>query len=240
MKCWFLRRRIFRIVTHHRVSMRLLCLAILTGGWAFASLAAQAGNPGWYVGVDAGQSRFSGLDANGSPTYPSTASQTDSGYRLSAGYDFNPYLGVEAGYVNLGKVAGSANLAALPIVCLPPTAECSLMPSEVSANLKTHAWTLEFVGSFPFGDEWLLFGRAGGVRANSELISHESFSNNTTSTSDWTSSDFDGTYGLGLQWSFANDWAARLSWDRYASLGHDLPIGKFDVNLTSLGIVYQF
>lgn len=213
-------------------------IAILAGVLAFFPSAARAANAGWYAGIDAGQSRFTSIGTLGSPIYGHSFSSTDNGYRLSAGYQINSYFGLEVGYVNLGKVAGSN------VVYLLCTPLCTPLSESVNTNLKTHGWILEFVGRYPFNDSWAVFARAGGIQAYSELnadytpnppLNVTVFQNSST-----TSSDLDVTYGLGVQWSFAGNWAARLSWDRYVSLGYQLPMGGFNINLTSIGMVYRF
>lgn len=237
---------------HGKLLTWLQAIAILAGT-AVVSPIALAGNTGWYVGADAGQPRFTGVEPSGSPVQPYqpySFSSTDTGYRLSAGYRFNPYFGLEAGYVDLGKITGSSNEPPAGIhtlaICGGPNCPPVLRSFAVAGKLKTHGWTLAFVGSYPFDDRWAVFGRVGAIQAHSELDTHvtpvplPNLSFIGPSTTSVTNNDVDATFGLGLQWSFASDWAARLSWDRYASLGHDLPMGKFNVNLTSLGIVYQF
>ncbi|MGH8312680.1 MAG: outer membrane beta-barrel protein [Gammaproteobacteria bacterium] len=213
-------------------------IAILAGVLAFSSSTAQAANVGWYVAADAGQSRFTNMDTYGSPIFPDSFSSTDTGYRLSAGYQIDPYFGVEAGYVHFGEVTGSNTYLGGPI--------CPLFCSSygVNANLKTHGWALELVGAYPFNARWAIFARAGEIGADSELTVNYTpippyyctFCENASTTS----TDVDVTYGLGVRWSFARHWAARLSWDRYVSLAYKLPMRGFNVNLTSIGVVYDF
>lgn len=214
-------------------------IAILAGVLAFIPSAARAANAGWYVVVDAGQSHFTGISSYGSSLYPVSFGGTDNGYRLSSGYWINPYFGLEAGYVHLGRVSGSRTELGSPI--------CGIVCAQsyiVNADLKTHGWTLELVGAYPFDDRWTIFARAGGIEADSELT--ENFTPLAPyyclfcENSSVTSSDVDVTYGMGVRWSFARHWAARLSWDRYVTLGYKLPTGDFDINLASIGIVYQF
>ncbi|MGH8278298.1 MAG: outer membrane beta-barrel protein [Gammaproteobacteria bacterium] len=227
---------------HYRVPTRLLCIAILAGGLALVSLAARAADDGWYVGADAGQSHFTGMNSPG-VVVPQGFGDTDSGYRLTAGYNFDGTFSVEGGYVHLSEVTGSTTeLGATPggwtcgIIC----AQSYILNAELSA----HGWVLEAVGRYPFTDQWAIFVRAGGIRAASELSLRFTlippYNSCFCQNSSDTSQDTELTYGLGVRWSFASNWAARLSWDRYAGLGHDLPIGSFNVSLTSLGIMYQF
>lgn len=225
---------------------RLFCIAILTCGLVFSPLAAQADNSGWYVGVDAGRSRFTGINSSETPIVPEPFGSTDAGYRLSAGYSFDPFFAVEGGYVDLGKVSGGAT----DLGATPGGFTCGYLCSQsfvVNAELKTRGWILEAVGSYPFTDRWAVFMRAGGIRESSELsvvyTPIPPWNISLEPNSDDTSDDTDFIYGAGVRWSAASDWAVQLSWDRYTSLGHGLPVAgvsDFDVDLMSLGIVYQF
>lgn len=230
---WFLVRRT------GKAGAWLPLVAILVGALAFSPAAAWADNAGWYAGVDAGQSLFADIRAYSSPIYPHSFDKTGTGYRLDGGYKFNSYFGLEAAYVNLGNVTGSyTNFGG---------GFCGLICAQsyiVNGVLKTRGWTLELVGSYPFNDHWQVFVRAGDIQANSELTASYTPipTYNVTLFQNFsdTSSDTDVTYGLGVQWSFATNWAARLSLDRYVSMGHELRIGSFNVALTSIGVVYQF
>ncbi|MDE2070511.1 MAG: outer membrane beta-barrel protein [Gammaproteobacteria bacterium] len=212
--------------------------AILAGVLAFFPSAARAANAGWYAAVDAGQSRFTNIATYRNPVYPDSLGSTDAGYRLGGGYQFNSYFGLEASYVHLGGVTGSYTN--------PGSGFCGLCAQSyiVNGELKTHGWTLELVGAYPFNDRWAIFARAGEIEADSELNADYTpippyyclFCENSSVTS----SDVDVTYGMGVRWSFTQHWAARLSWDRYVSLGYKLPVDGFNINLAAIGIVYQF
>lgn len=234
---------------HAKVSLSLVGAALLAGAF-LSPAAALAGNAGWYVEADAGQSRFSGLSANWSTRYPfpnfgGSFGATHAGYRLAVGASFNSYFGLELGYVHLGEVTGARTVIS-PGFCGTITPFCVAPTSyTVNASVLSRGWTLEAVGTFPFNESWAIFGRAGGIQAYSRLEDDVTpippyNSAGYIGANERTANDLDVTYGLGVQWSFAADWAARLSWDRYASLGSDLPTRSFNVNLTSLGIVYQF
>jgi OmpA-OmpF porin, OOP family len=225
--------------------MRLLT-SILFLGLIILSTAASADSNGWYLAVDAGQSRFSGTGDLNSVNYAPITDTKDTGYRFSGGYQFNQYFGLEAGYVDFGQVAGNATY----IGPFPPPGSntCGLLCQfsyGVSSNLKTHGWTLVFTGTYPFDSVWSISARAGEIDAHSDLnigvvplppyqAGEQPYSQNFSNTN-WA-----GTYGVSLNWLFADHWAARLSWDRYADLGNDSNIGRYNVNLASLGIVYHF
>ena len=238
MTCPSLQGSVTGSETHVKPFAVMIGIAILTGE-IFLSPAVLANNTGWFVAADAGQSRFTNIGPYGSPVYPDSFNSTDNSYRLASGYWLNPYFGLEAGYVHFGAVTGSYMNPGSPI--------CGIVCAEsyiVNADLKTHGWILELVGAYPFNARWAIFARAGEIAADSELNANYTpiapyyclFCENTSTTS----SDVDVTYGMGLRWSFANHWAARLSWDRYVSLGYKLPVDGFNINLASIGVVYEF
>lgn len=227
-------------VSQKRMPVRLAGVVILLCGVAFLPVTALAANGNWYVAADVGQSHFSDIHTDGNLIYPAPYSYTDTGYRLSAGYEIGRYLGVEAGYIHMGEVTGSNTVIGNPF--------CGLICMQsyiVTANLETRGWVLELVARYPFNNCWEVYARAGGIQAHSELDANYKTIPPYNSapfppTVSNTSADLDRTYGVGVSWLFARSWMARLGWDRFVSLGYQLPIGSFNVSLTSLGIAYQF
>lgn len=220
----------------HRITMLITC-------FVFLPAVALADNSGWYVAADAGQSNFIGTG-----DVPSLVSvhftSASSGYRLSSGYQFNTYLGIEVGYVDLGQVTGSTYFVT-PLNGPGPLCVPCQFSYDINATLKGRGWTFELTGTYPITNNWFVFARAGVIDARSEVDAYY------TPISPWeateqpfdlnhVSTDWDSTYGLGVDWSFAEHWAARLSWDRYSSLGQSGITGTYSVNLASLGIMYRF
>src|SRR5579863_2313799 len=203
-----------------RLSMLLLALP----------LSAMASD-GWYASVDPGQSQFTGLQNSDGPfvpvkTFPGLHERVF-GYRFAAGYRFNQYFGVEAGYVDLGK----ADKSGVVILCVDPMG-CAPVPFDFT--VKTHGYVAEATGNWPLGDAWSLYGRVGGFASHSEVQTNL-FLGNARSASDTTL-----VYGAGVAWSFSERLALRFSYDRYGNLGDTGSTGKFGVNLASLGLVYSF
>lgn len=225
--------------------MGIAILAVVT---AFCTRAARASSDGWYVTAEVGQSHFTDIGTFGSPIYPDSFGKTTTGYGLGAGYVFTRYFGLEGGYVNFGDVAGSAALGIYP-VCVPPFCP-TLQAFNVNSDLKSYGWRLELVGTIPLEDGWTIYARGGGIEMHTEMntvtapcgncLNPFPSGNLVSGTTRNTSNDFDATYGVGVEWFFTNYWSARLSWDRYTSVGKDIPMGSFNLSLTSIGIVYSF
>lgn len=234
-------------------------LAALLPATAFAT------QPGWYVAIDGGQAQYSGIAGDAlewvsMPPRPApgwmvdgayaSVNQHDPGhiaYRLTAGYQFNSYFGVEAGYVELGNVHATGN-GDYSWRCYNPTPGdmCVMIvgggPYTSTARLRAHGWVVAATGSWPITPRWSLFTRLGVFDA------HTAFdATSTPSTSDsqvvpamtrFSSIDWKPTYGLGVSYSPIDHWALRLGWDHYASLGDRSITGKFGVSLISVGVVY--
>lgn len=217
----------------------------------------------WYIAVDGGRSHYSGIaDTSGqwlsiTPSPPqgmmiesSQASlqrngSNDTGYRLIAGYQFSQYFGIEGGFSNFGKVQGNGSGSVL----MTPTA--GILPLEQiatytnSERVLVRGWELAGTVSWPLSQRWSLFGRAGVFYSHyeSDVVSMPapptpgdlvskfiSVSNNK-----WTPA-----YGVGVNFSPVNHWGLRLEWNRYAHLGDRSTMGRFNVNLLSIGVVYAF
>ena len=100
---------------------------------AFA-LPAAAQNKGWYIGYNAGQSKYN-FNCSGAGSCDDTAA----GYTLFAGVGLHPNVAVEVGYTDLGKSTFG------------------------SANLRAQAWHGSAVGTWWFGSrqQFGAFGRLG-------------------------------------------------------------------------------
>ncbi|MDE2270699.1 MAG: outer membrane beta-barrel protein [Xanthomonadaceae bacterium] len=235
----------------------ILCACALPA----AALAAQ---PGWYVAIDGGLARYGGIagDAeqwvsitpSASPppgmvvtNFQSSLRQHDlnhAGYRMAFGYQFNPYFGIEGSYATLGSIHASGDGR------VDMSAANGFLPLEAvatfanTAKLQTWGWELAATGSWPLGTHWSLLGRVGVFDSHTSLDIASApappppggliatFVNELRSR-------WEPTFGVGVGFSPVDHWAVRLDWDRYLSLGNrDTIMGRFNVNLLSLGVVY--
>ncbi|MHB8405164.1 MAG: outer membrane protein [Gammaproteobacteria bacterium] len=198
-------------------------------------IAAIADGDGVYISGDVGQSHFSGVAGQsetltnnlGSLGTPATGvyRDNDTGFRLGVGYQFDPYWGIEASYVDLGQ-------ADINITTTTPNLSSD-------TKLKAHGWVLAGTGTIPISSTWNVFVRLGAVDAHVEREVNSSGFEIPTIASNSSSTDWKATYGAGVSWSFAPNWSARLGWDQYRHLGNS-GTGEHNVNLTSIGIAYLF
>ena len=200
---------------------------------------ASAADPGWYVGINAGQSKFDtsaskeqadlarlGITATGT-----TIDDTDTGWKLFAGYQFNPNFAVEGGYVDLGKVNFSTRVTA---VGTTPT------NIALSGDVKTkNGLFIDAVGIVPLQNNFSLFGRLGIYSIKTEASGSASSGAVTASASE-SSTDSDLHWGIGAGYDFTKNVGARLEWERFNNVGNKDKTGEANVDLLSVGIVYKF
>ena len=204
----------------------LACVFTLTGLPALA----QAGDGGWYGAVDLGQSKYdNGALQNLVPAgWPSTINDTDTGKRLTVGYQFNRNWGVEAGYTDLGSAKVYAKNPSPPIPDVP---------TYVQENPDAKGWSVAGTGTYPFNDSWSITGRLGMIDAR---VHDQVQSDGNAFHPDLTETGWKTTYGLGLNWNFDPQWSFRLGYDWFRNLGDSGTTGEYNVSLLSLGVAYRF
>jgi len=167
-----------------------------------ASSFAWAADSGFYVGADLGIAQFpnnedlqlpSGVVLRGSG---SNLDNEDYAWAVTAGYRFNPYVAVEAGYLDLGETSG---LLADGTGATPAVARFSFA---------TSGPTLALVGTWPLGS-WEPYLRFGVFFADTDL----SFSALSAAApfSGRTSDSSEEVFGgIGLGYRFSERWRARV------------------------------
>ncbi len=242
--------------TFKSYGLYVLLSAVLPG----TALASQSH---WYIAVDGGQVRYSGISGIAqqwisiTPLPPqgmliissqSSLQQSESnniGYRLTAGYQFNRYFGIEGGFANFGQVQadGNGSVVMSPTNGILPLEQIATFTS--SAKLRVRGWELAGIASWPLSQSWSLFGRAGIFDSHTKLEVASTPAPPTpgelvpkfinVSSSKWVPA-----YGAGVNFSPIDHWVLRLEWNRYAHLGDHGTTGRLNVNLLSLGVLYAF
>ena len=140
--------------------------------------AAQA--DGFYVGGELQQTKSYGNEFCGDDA--TTCELKPTGYRLNAGYGFNDYLAIEAGYMNSGDFeSGYADSG-----------------YESEGSVTSEALDLSLVGRLPIGDMFSIFGRVGvaqvmnDVSVSDTLFGSYSYDNDVTTY----------VYGIGAQFGW--------------------------------------
>lgn len=206
------------------MNKQLLLLALSA---ALGVTSAQAADTGFYVGGSLGQSMAN--DFNGSDfdaelatlglTSSSSTDDTDTGWKLFAGYRFMKYLAVEGAYTDLGKFTAHSTITA-------PGA--GIVDTEIKAN----AWTISALGILPLGDSFSLFGRVGVNLWSTDISATGSGTGGTASASE-SDDGTDWVYGVGAAYNFTNNLSLRGEWERY-------DLGDGDADLWSAGLSWNF
>ena len=199
----------------------LLALTAVLG-----ATSAQAADTGFYLGGSFGQSQisdFSGSDldrelATMGVTASSTTDDSDSGWKVFAGYKIMKNLAVEGSYTNLGEATARTTVTA-------PVA------GTFNTTLELESWSISAVGILPLNDQFSLFARLG---LNVWNLDGSTTGPGSGSTSTSTSDDgADVVYGLGASYNFSQNLSLRGEWERYDFDGSD-------VDLLSVGLAWAF
>lgn len=193
------------------------------GGFDF-----RAEPPHWYIGGNYGATKESvdnGEIANtiiGGGLTSIDDDESDRGYKLFAGYQFNRYFAMEAGYVDLGDFNMEVERA-------PGT---GMLNGETSYK----GYNLDVVGTLPLTPRLSAFGRVGAFRYETE----ENFigTGSLAAAMSRDESDTGYKFGAGLEYSFTERLSARIEAERYRI--EDMLGDNGSVNLYSVGLVYRF
>jgi OOP family OmpA-OmpF porin len=205
----------------------LLACAVLAASAASYTMADQP--LGWYLGGNYGEtesdfnieSQATTITGTGITNTLRSLDDTDKGYKLFAGYQFNQYLAVEGGYFDLGEFNYTTNTTPAGVF---------------GGKFEFRGVNLDLVASVPFSERLSGFARAGINYAQArDYFGSPDFAVSPTRVKDY---DTAGKAGLGLQYAFSDHWAMRLEAERYRvsdALGQ-----ADDVKLYSVGLVYRF
>ena len=175
-----------------------------------APAVAQQSDAGWYVGGAYGMSSFS-VDMAGAPSTV-TVDDSDSGFKIYGGFQFNKHLGAEVGYVDFGKVGFGGSAFGFP----------------VTGDTGVTAFTVAGVGTLPLNESFALFGKIG--------LWSWSAKGNATAGAVSISSDDSGSdvfYGIGARYNMNKNWGLTLELENYDT-------DTDSVMLTSFGVRYKF
>lgn len=195
---------------------RLIATAALAGliaGPAFAQSYQYDPNEGPYLGAGLG---YSTLDNNTLDRLDSAGANTDdsdTAYKLFAGYQFNPNFAIEASYLDFGDFEANAGSEKL----------------EASAD----GFGFALVGKLPIQGGFSVHGKLGMVAWDGDLDYSDSASGVSTSLGE------DGTdpyYGIGAEYE-VDRIMMRAEYERYdlSDSGEDL-----EIDLVSASLGYRF
>lgn len=194
---------------------------------ATGSALAQADSYG-YFGLSAGQSR-SNMNTRttveqllGAGTYSLTSNLRDTGYKAFLGYQFNPYVGMELGYFDLGHFGFDAT---------PSTG------GALAGRYKMKGIDLDLVGTMPLSERWSASARIGVQDAQTNASFTPTLPVTLTDLNR-SKRDVNVKYGVGLQYAFSRSFMVRAELERFRV--NDAVGNHAGVNMVSVGLVFPF
>lgn len=154
----------------------------------------------------------------------------DSMYGFLVGYRLTPYLAVEGGYMDLGKVT-YRNTTSGTIQNVPLT---------LSTNLTSNTTGLgaSVLGIWPISYRWEAYARGGVLIATNDMDIYLTDGPQALA-GQISESSTDLLGGAGLSFSFAEIYQVRLEFQRVFDAGDEVT-GEADVDLITLGITVTF
>lgn len=210
----------------HTLKWTLSTLAL--AGLAMPATAADPSH--WYLGAGLGQSQAdiaereirADLLASGLTTSEFADEESDFGYKLFAGYQFNRYLALEGGYFDLGQFDYTAT---------------TVPAGTLSGKLKFRGLNLDLVGMMPFSERAAVFARIGAHHGKTNVAFAGTGAVNVLNPSE-SETNTNYKFGVGLQYNVTDALALRLEAERYRiddAVGNDS-----DLDLLSAGFVFRF
>ncbi|HEY0940867.1 MAG TPA: outer membrane beta-barrel protein [Steroidobacter sp.] len=208
--------------------------------------AAQAAQPGFYVGGMYGQSEkqidIAEFDTYATTTvFPavqltvdsmtSTLDDSDAGFGFFAGYRFNTHFAVEGGYLELGNVAYRANASG----------NITGVPSDARLNVdtETSGMTVAALGIWPLSYRWEVYGRVGALFSSNDFRVFYDDVEQRPRRLEFSENDVDMLAGIGTSFNFLEIYDLRLEFQRIFDAG-DKTTGEADSDMISLGISVVF
>lgn len=206
-------------------------VAAVSAGAALAT--GQAAAEAYYLGGSIGQSN---LEVSEQYDYYFNSESADSGevefeaddtaFKIFGGYMFNEYVGIEAGYLDLGDLEDSASI--------PYYGFDGGESGETEMKAQITGWTVQVVGQYPIGPVDV-FAKAGFI--DYDLMVEESFracDSCAKQYDDWTDEGNDWIYGVGASWN-VGDFGIRAEWENIEQKHSSVD----DLSVISIGFEYH-
>jgi OmpA-OmpF porin, OOP family len=213
-----------------KIAQRFGMILILAALAARLSPPAAADDGGWYLGLNAGQSRAKlddsriadDLSIDGFATTSIDNEDRKFAFKSFGGYEFNRYFAIESGFFDLGRFGFRAD---------------TLPAGSLHGESKILGANFDGVGSLPIGDRFSLFARAGAIYAKSKdsFIGTGAVMVLDSSPHRWY---HDYKFGFGAQYDFTRFLGLRLEAERYRV--DDAVGNRADINMYSAGLILKF
>lgn len=218
-------------------------IVAVAGLGLLVATSASAADTGFYAGLDFGQYSHD-LDSNGfgrqvdgalgdlGLTVSSSASDSSEDgftYGVLVGYQFLPYLAVEAAYVDLGDAEVKTN--------------ATVSDGFTSADLRAKATTgssgpsLSALGILPFMKNWEVHARAGVYFSNNDATARLAIDGLEETAND-SSNSTEFVWGAGIGYT-RGDYTTRLDYQQYTDVG-DSSTGEASIDRLTLVAIFRF
>lgn len=209
-----------------------------------------AADTGFYIGVDAGQSKTE-LDFDEPPrlfigaVLPTTLShdERDTAVGLHVGYAFSKRFTIELAYSDMGEASftRSLDMSNIPTATATPNPDFPFptfpgvpvagrdifvavaIPEREEVTLESKSLSLTMIGRQPLGDKVALFGRAGvaAQKIDSSISAWMDDQPIRVIGGDDEHSTGAAVLGLGADWQFHPRWNLRIQGQRHFTLGDE-------------------
>lgn len=187
-------------------ALLLTGLLALTAAPAYAGEASTSWAAGFYATASVGPTMADVKEQPGA-----SYDDTDTGYSIGLGYEFNKYVAFEAGYVNPGEVTATAGA--------------------LRATTEADGFYLGPKVSLPITDTFSVFGKIGLFAWDADMSSNFGPAASASGT--------DVYFGAGLAYDLTDALTVKAEWTRYDSVG-DKNTGSADIDFISAGLVFKF
>jgi hypothetical protein len=188
----------------------------------------QAADSGPYAAFDLGWARYpqnyytvvssEAVMSSATALRNSTLDRDRLGWSVCAGYQFNRYMSVEAGFADLGSIAG------------PLTVSAGVPLPDPQLQFSVKGETLAAVGMLPLG-RWDLFVKGGVFFADTQL---------QVAWSDTSYHTQHALFGLGIDRHFGENWSTRIGFTDYRRVGRSSQIRGPNIHVLTAGVTYAF
>lgn len=200
----------------HAGRILALLLGAISVGLAMSPSVSRA--QGAYVGASAGTAR---ADVLCDLDISCASDDSDSGFKIFAGFEFAPEIAVEAAYVDLGEVS----ISGFDSGFVGPT----------RFTFETSGVNVAAVASLPMNNTFAFTAKAGLFLWNLDATVTD-----TTGSGSLSESGTDFMVGLGGTINLARQVALRLEWEGFFDVGDEFTTGQSDLDLLSAGVLIRF
>mgnify|MGYP001267342791 CR=1 FL=1 len=164
-----------------------------------------------------------GLRSEGFTVISTNTDDTDVGFKVFAGYQFNPNFAIEASYLNFGEFESNAQTVVLG------------EPLAVNSDISVEGFGFALVGKLPIQNGFSVYGKLGLVAWDADIDVRTDTLIGDISFSDGEDG-IDPFYGVGAEYEI-DQLILRAEFERYdLSEGGD----DFEIDLISASIGYRF